>query len=120
MQKAGRPESPTTARELDFDDDDIPASPKAAKSGTDVEVLPAGQTMATESTPPVQPPRPVNVQQEAENTLREAFPSIDVAVVKAVLVASGGRVEPAFNALLGTYSDPSRVCCTNILRYVRP
>jgi len=39
-------------------------------------------------------------QQQAENTLIEAFPSIDTKVVKAVLVASGGKVEPAFNALL--------------------
>lgn len=34
-------------------------------------------------------------------TLTEAFPTIDLAVVKAVLTASGGKLEPAFNALLG-------------------
>ena len=45
------------------------------------------------------------LEQQAENTLKEAFPSIDVAVIKAVLRASGGRLEPAFNALLGM-SDP--------------
>jgi hypothetical protein len=45
-------------------------------------------------------------QAKAEATLIEAFPSIDAKVVKAVLVASGGNVEPAFNALLGM-SDPS-------------
>ena len=45
-------------------------------------------------------------EQQAENTLKEAFPSIDAAVVKAVLRASGGRLEPAFNALLGM-SDPN-------------
>jgi CUE domain len=37
--------------------------------------------------------------------LREAFPSIDAAVVKAVLSASGGDVERAFDALLGM-TDP--------------
>lgn len=37
----------------------------------------------------------------AENTLLETFLSIDTKVVKAVLAASGGWVEPAFNALLG-------------------
>lgn len=42
---------------------------------------------------------------QAENTLIEAFPSIDSKVVKAVLSASGGQVEPAFNALLGM-TDP--------------
>lgn len=40
-------------------------------------------------------------RQQAEVTLIEAFPSIDAKVVKAVLTASGGQVEPAFNALLG-------------------
>lgn len=39
-------------------------------------------------------------QAQAESTLIEAFPSMDAKVVKAVLVASGGKVEPAFNALL--------------------
>ena len=55
--------------------------------------------------PPAKPPRPTSPQQQAENTLIEAFPSIDAKVVKAVLSASGGKVEPAFNALLGM-SDP--------------
>jgi hypothetical protein len=32
----------------------------------------------------------------------QAFPDIDSNVIKAVLVASGGKVEPAFNALLST------------------
>lgn len=39
-------------------------------------------------------------QAQAEATLIEAFPAIDAKVVKAVLVASRGKVEPAFNALL--------------------
>jgi hypothetical protein len=47
-------------------------------------------------------------QQVAQNTLVEAFPDIDSNVIKAVLVASGGKVEPAFNALL---SMSCRVLC---------
>jgi hypothetical protein len=39
--------------------------------------------------------------QKNEATLKEAFPSVDSGVIRAVLRASGGRVEPAFNALLG-------------------
>lgn len=58
-----------------------------------------------EEIPPVKPPRPLSSMQQAENTLIEAFPTIDTKVVKAVLVASNGKVEPAFNALLGM-SDP--------------
>lgn len=54
---------------------------------------------------PPKPPRPLAPEQQAESTLTEAFPSIDAAVVKAVLRASGGKVEPAFNALLGNYLD---------------
>ncbi|KAL7276554.1 ubiquitin-binding protein cue5 [Rhizina undulata] len=56
--------------------------------------------------PPAKPPRPLSPQQQAQATLQEAFPSIDAAVVRAVLVASGGKIEPAFNALL-SMSDPS-------------
>lgn len=49
---------------------------------------------------------------QAEATLIEAFPDTDPKVVKAVLVASHGKVEPAFNALLSTFTcradqDPS-------------
>jgi len=40
--------------------------------------------------------------------LIEAFPGIEPAVIKAVLTASRGELEPAFNALLGM-SDPDAV-----------
>lgn len=55
-----------------------------------------------EDAPPAKPPRPMSPHAQAEHTLIEAFPSMDAKVVKAVLVASGGQVEPAFNALLGS------------------
>lgn len=54
--------------------------------------------------PPPQPPRPMSPQQQAQATLHEAFPSIDPAVVRAVLVASSGQIEPAFTALLSGFS----------------
>lgn len=105
-------ESPTTARELDFDDDDdAPATsanePAASSSPTSKSPKP-GVRFNEEATeiPPPKPPRPVDAQAQAQNTLIEAFPDIDNNVIKAVLVASGGRVEPAFNALL-SMSDPS-------------
>ena len=47
----------------------------------------------------------MSLREQAELTLREAFPSIDAGVVRAVLTASRGEIEPAFNALLGM-SDP--------------
>ncbi|KAL9104675.1 MAG: hypothetical protein Q9163_000418 [Psora crenata] len=97
-----RPESPTTARALEFDDDTLEPSAPTAKSEPTTKPPPSGPS---EEVAPPKPPRPLRPEQRAENTLKEAFPSIDAAVVKAVLHASGGRLEPAFNALLGM-SDP--------------
>ncbi|KAF1919893.1 hypothetical protein BDU57DRAFT_513204 [Ampelomyces quisqualis] len=109
------PESPTTARELDFDDDnDAPASsapgtaPAPAPPPPPSKSPKPGVRFSEEATdiPPPKPPRPMSPQQQAQNTLIEAFPDIDSNVIKAVLVASGGMVEPAFNALL-SMSDPN-------------
>ena len=55
----------------------------------------------TEETAPQKPPRPMTEAQKNEQILKEAFPSVDPGVIKAVLSASRGQVEPAFNALLG-------------------
>jgi len=92
-------ESPTTARPLEMDDDDFQES---GVLGGDAPAT--HRAAAVEDEAPPKPPRPLSPRQQAENTLKEAFPSIDAAVVKAVLTASGGRVEPAFNALLGLIS----------------
>lgn len=92
-------ESPTTVRPLDMDDDDVQET--GALSGDTPALALIPKRDAVEEVAPAKPPRPLTAQQQAENTLKEAFPSIDAAVVKAVLTASGGRVEPAFNALLG-------------------
>ncbi|OBT69797.1 hypothetical protein VE03_00695 [Pseudogymnoascus sp. 23342-1-I1] len=97
-------ESPTTARPLEMDDDDVQDTPVA--SG-EQHTAPAGQPAAGTQTEqaPAKPPRPLSAQQQAENTLKEAFPGVEAAVIKAVLIASGGKIEPAFNALLGM-TDP--------------
>ena len=102
-QKAGA-ESPTTARELDFDDETqetgVVSPSKESKSP-----LPKPRVSFAEpeeDAAPVKPPRPLSPQAQAVHTLIEAFPGTDVKVIKAVLMASGGKVEPAFNALLGT------------------
>ncbi|KAJ5939427.1 hypothetical protein N7466_002561 [Penicillium verhagenii] len=96
-----RAESPTTARPLDFDDEPQESGVTAANN------IPS-QPTATESPPaaPPKPPRPMSPKQHAENTLKEAFPTIDAGVVKAVLTASNWNVERAFNALLGM-TDPT-------------
>ncbi|KAL3489777.1 hypothetical protein BJX62DRAFT_149657 [Aspergillus germanicus] len=93
-----RPESPTTARPLDFDDE-------YQETGVTPTSSAPPQQSATEAAPP-KPPRPLSPQTQAENTLKEAFPSIDASVIKAVLMASAYDVERAFHALLGM-TDPN-------------
>ncbi|KAF4966656.1 hypothetical protein FSARC_5705 [Fusarium sarcochroum] len=114
------PESPTTARPLDLDDDDVQESgilggddsntTTAAATNTSQTQAPApapaqaqSQTPTNETAPP-KPPRPVSEAQKNETILKEAFPSVDLGVIRAVLRASNGRVEPAFHALLGTFT----------------
>lgn len=94
------PESPTTARPLDFDDEFQETGVTSAPSPS-APAQPAQPTDAAEAAPP-KPPRPLSPRQQAENTLKEAFPTVDAAVIKAVLVASDGNVERAFHALLGS------------------
>ncbi|KAL4809746.1 hypothetical protein BDV18DRAFT_132704 [Aspergillus unguis] len=100
-QTGSIPESPTTARPLDFDDESqetgVTSTPSTASA-------PAQQSTTEEA--PAKPPRPLSPQQQAENTLKEAFPSVEASVVKAVLVASSYDVERAFHALL-SMTDPN-------------
>ncbi|KAI8624023.1 hypothetical protein F5Y19DRAFT_481043 [Xylariaceae sp. FL1651] len=103
---AAAPESPTTVRPFEMDDDDVPETGVLNNSTTAppyaTTIAPAGETA------PAQPPRPPTEQQKNEQILKEAFPSIEITVIKAVLTASGGQIDPAFNALLGM-SDPDAV-----------
>jgi|SRR5277367_3649956 len=69
-----------------------------------LDPTPSAASMATgtvSAAPPAMPPRPLSPKDEAKTTLKEAFPNVDENVIEAVLVASGGQIEPAFNALLG-------------------
>ncbi|KAB5582649.1 hypothetical protein GE09DRAFT_1211285 [Coniochaeta sp. 2T2.1] len=106
------PESPTTARPLEMDDDDVQDSGITLDDRTGVKQETNTSASATPVTsteaPPPKPPRPVSEQQQNEQILKEAFPTIDAAVIRAVLRASRGQVEPAFNALL-EMTDPDAV-----------
>ncbi|OAA71254.1 UBA-like protein [Cordyceps fumosorosea ARSEF 2679] len=117
------PESPTTARPLEMDDDDVQDTSIVANDATATPTKtaavarptapedqpPAGEAHNAAPTepeaPPAKPPRPMSEAQKNEIILKEAFPSVDQGVIKAVLRASGGNVEPAFNALL-EMTDP--------------
>lgn len=70
------------------------------------EVEPKARTEeGAEPVPPPQPPRPLSPFQQSQLTLTEAFPSVESKVVRAVLIASGGELDPAFNGLL-SLTDP--------------
>ncbi|KAF8458889.1 hypothetical protein BGX38DRAFT_296109 [Terfezia claveryi] len=71
------------------------------------ETLQAAVSLTVED-PPAKPPRPLSPHQQAELTLAEAFPTVEPGVIKAILIASRGDIEPAFNALLAM-TDPSYV-----------
>ncbi|KAF2863928.1 WD40 repeat-like protein [Piedraia hortae CBS 480.64] len=93
------PESMATREELDFDDNDDSQHEQQEQQQKQQQTATDMQKTTTDK------PKPLTPRQQAEQTLIEAFPSIEVKVVRAVLQASGGQVEPAFNALLGM-SDP--------------
>lgn len=88
--------APTTPKAATVEDEHPPVSPISPSSP------------ATSEAAPPKPPRPATEQQKNEAILKEAFPGIDASVIKAVLIASGGRIDPAFNALLAM-SDPDAV-----------
>ncbi|KAK4678578.1 ubiquitin-binding protein cue5 [Podospora pseudoanserina] len=110
-----QPESPTTARPLEMDDDDIQEAgiinndDNTTTTTRNVTTTSASAASPVGEVPPPQPPRPaVNETQQNQQMLKEAFPTIDMAVIKAVLTASRGQIEPAFNALL-EMTDPDAV-----------
>lgn len=95
-----------------MDDDDVQESgllpvedsnPKPTASATSA-ANPTSPPASSEAPPP-KPPRPASKTQEQEQTLKEAFPTVELAVIKAVLTASGGNIERAFIALL-QMTDP--------------
>ena len=97
-----------------MDDDDVQdsgvtgAEDSNATARTSTASPNAPNASTSDDAPPPKPPRPMTETQKNQQMLQEAFPSIDLTVIKAVLRASGGRVEPAFNALL-EMTDPDAV-----------
>lgn len=84
-----------------MDDEDVPETGVLNNSATTASPATTTTAVPSEETPPTQPPRPLTTRQKNEQILKEAFPTIDAAVIKAVLTASGDQIDPAFNALLG-------------------
>ncbi|KAF2451517.1 hypothetical protein P171DRAFT_375775 [Karstenula rhodostoma CBS 690.94] len=104
-------ESPTTARELDFDDDDealaAPGEQATAPPPPSKSPKP-GVRFSDDATeiPPAKPPRPVSPRQTATTTLIEAFPNTDPTTVRGILMASDWNADKAFDVLL-RLSDPN-------------
>ncbi|GEQ71947.1 hypothetical protein JCM33374_g5633 [Metschnikowia sp. JCM 33374] len=71
-----------------------------------------GLKSATENKPqddeeaPARPTRPLSPLSQIKRDLKEAFPQVEDKYISAFLIASEGRIDPAFNALL-SLSDPS-------------
>ncbi|KAG6002902.1 hypothetical protein E4U21_002513 [Claviceps maximensis] len=119
------PESPTTARPLEMDDDDVndtsivagdvaAAKTSQTPGSTSTSSAPATNTTSVVTTANTHIPgevvshKPHRTLSEAQKNvmiLKEAFPTVDDSIIKAVLRASGGQIEPAFNALL-EMTDP--------------
>ncbi|ODV95852.1 hypothetical protein PACTADRAFT_2159 [Pachysolen tannophilus NRRL Y-2460] len=68
----------------------------------------SGKEGDTDLKPPPKPKRPLSPLEQAEQNLKDAFPTIEEKYIKAVLIASTGQLDPAFNALL-YLSDPTFV-----------
>lgn len=107
MDDDDMPDTSVVADEAQATPTKTPAAAKAAAPETITPAVAEAPTQApsevpadTEAAPPM-PPRPMSEAQKNEIILKEAFPSVDQGVIKAILRASGGQVEPAFNALLG-------------------
>jgi hypothetical protein len=94
-----------------MDDDDVQeqgtlnAEDAAAKSNATTPASANATTTGSDEAAPPRPPRPLSEEQKSQQMLKEAFPTVDDSVIKAVLRASSGRIESAFNALL-EMTDP--------------
>lgn len=84
--------------------DDSNKNNTTATSAAPATAAPVAAAPADE-TAPNKPPRPLTEAQKNVAMLQEAFPTVDAGVIKAVLTASNGRIDPAFNALL-EMTDP--------------
>ncbi|KAK9454954.1 hypothetical protein V1511DRAFT_470548 [Dipodascopsis uninucleata] len=99
------PEDPISPK---LDRSSVAQSPAAIENDRSLNDSLVTNANEAEDIPPAKPPRPMSPMAQAEKTLKDAFPNMEASVVKAVLIASGGQLDPAFNALL-SMSDPGFV-----------
>lgn len=98
--------------DLPLDDTENAETPKEAAStatATDESKTTVPVTVSKEEDEENAPPRPRRPESpilKLQREMKEAFPDVDEKTVYAILIASQGQQEPAFNALL-YLSDPS-------------
>ena len=79
---------------------------KKADEKTNLKQSTKTDSKDAEEEAPAPPPRPVSPLTQIKKDLKDAFPNIEEKLITAVLIASQGNPDPAFNALL-YISDPS-------------
>ncbi|ODQ81146.1 hypothetical protein BABINDRAFT_160546 [Babjeviella inositovora NRRL Y-12698] len=91
---------------------DVATEPEASTSAeTNADTVTPGIEATTDTAnaaddaPPL-PQRRLSTTDQSKQTLQEAFPNVEEKYITAVLIASQGILDPAFNALL-YLSDPS-------------
>ncbi|KAL7663157.1 CUE domain-containing protein [[Candida] zeylanoides] len=99
-ESAKRAVNTSAAETDDKPDAEADAEPDSAPQ------VPAKDEAGSDDDAPPPPARPLSPTTRALGELKEAFPTIEEKYRTAVLIASSGQLEPAFNALL-YLSDPT-------------
>lgn len=87
-------------KKVSFSNEHLPSTPLSSSITKSPSIL-----KKTPENPPPRPARPSSPISKAKKTLKEAFPQADDKQITALLIASEGELNPAFNALL-YLSDP--------------
>ncbi|GMM37930.1 ubiquitin-binding protein [Saccharomycopsis crataegensis] len=95
------------SKKVTFNDNHTPSPEKLSSPTEPLDNLSKSPSILKKSgeKPPPRPPRPLSPRQKAKKTLQDAFPNMEEKYINAVLIASEGDLNPAFNALL-YLSDP--------------
>lgn len=97
---------PETSKLAAKDTKEATEAEEKPKDGATKETDTAKSGVSDEEDAPPPPARPLSPAAQIKKDLKEAFPQIEDKYIEAVLIASEGQADPAFNALLFLL-DPS-------------
>lgn len=106
--ESATPNKSETAKEPEHKDDaneDVPLDSKEIDLQEVPAESPQSKNLSDDEGPP-RPARPASALSKMQADLHDAFPQVEEKYIKAFLVASEGRIDPAFNALLSLL-DPN-------------